>query len=145
MTSLTNLNPAGGHTILGCPGPLLSGGMHLAYGVQSAVAQRHRGRRDRPVRLLRAAMRKALPWATIVVDHFHLLRLANDTLMAVHRPVTRNDRECPAARSIRSGLSGACSPPANGSVTTVRRDVERLRGRRTPRPDSRRWITKNNL
>jgi transposase len=40
-----------------------------------------------------AAVRKALPQATIVVDHFHLVRLANDTLTAVRRRVTWDNRD----------------------------------------------------
>ncbi|MCC5579042.1 transposase [Microtetraspora sp. AC03309] len=36
----------------------------------------------------RTAIRKALPHATIVVDHFHLVRLANQTLTSVRQRVT---------------------------------------------------------
>ncbi|WP_219532641.1 transposase [Nonomuraea guangzhouensis] len=40
----------------------------------------------------RTAVRQALPHATIVVDHFHLIALANKTLTAVRQRVTRQQR-----------------------------------------------------
>ncbi len=59
-----------------------------------------------------AAIRRVLPNATIVVDHFHLVRLANQALTEVRQRVTR-EQLGRRGRKGRPGLgtAGCCSPP----------------------------------
>ena len=94
MTSLTNLDPADGRAILGLtPGRssaavctwLKARSQHWRDGIEVVAID--------PCAAYAAAVRKALPQATIVVDHFHLVRLANDTLTAVRRRVTWDNRD----------------------------------------------------
>jgi transposase len=94
MTSLTNLDPAGGRTILG----LTPGRSSAAVCTWlTACSQQWRDGIEvvaiDPCAAYAAAVRKALPRATVVVDHFHLVRLANDTLTKVRRRVTWDNRD----------------------------------------------------
>ena len=67
--------------------------MHLAYRAQPAVRDGIEVVAIDPCAAYAAAVRKALPRATVVVDHFHLVRLANDTLTSVRRRVTGDNRD----------------------------------------------------
>jgi transposase len=42
--------------------------------------------------IFKSAVRRALPQATLVVDHFHLVQLANQTLTEVRRRITVQQR-----------------------------------------------------
>ncbi|MEJ7698106.1 MAG: transposase [Pyrinomonadaceae bacterium] len=55
-----------------------------------------------------AAIRRLLPQATIVVDHFHLVRLANQMLTEVRQRVAREQ----LGRRGRKARSGVGAPPA---------------------------------
>jgi transposase len=94
MTSLTNLDPAAGRAILG-----LTPGRSSAA-VCTWLQARSQAWRDGievvaidPCAAYAHAVRKVLPHATVVVDHFHLSRLANDTLTKVRRRVTWEHRD----------------------------------------------------
>ncbi|WP_369333481.1 transposase [Streptomyces cahuitamycinicus] len=52
------------------------------------LAQERPARRHRYVVHLRAALRTGLPHATVVVDHFHVVQLANRMLSLVRRRTT---------------------------------------------------------
>jgi transposase len=72
------------------PGPLRGGGHRLAVRAGPGLA------RDQvevvaldPSAPFAAAIRRLLPQATIVVDHFHLVRLANQMLTEVRQRVAR--------------------------------------------------------
>ena len=59
-----------------------------------------------PCAVYRRAVTDALPQARIVADHFHLVRLANETVTAVRQRVTREAlRVCDYLRSSGSGVS----------------------------------------
>jgi hypothetical protein len=59
-----------------------------------------------------------LPNATLVVDHFHLVKLANDAVTKVRRRVIWEQKGRRGARSTRRGLTAAgCSPPGNAYRT----------------------------
>src|SRR5581483_4309265 len=48
-----------------------------------------------------------LPTATLVVDHFHLVKLANHCVTTVRRRVIRSKKAAAAARSTQPGRTGA--------------------------------------
>jgi transposase len=64
-----------------------------------------------------AAIRRLLPHATIVVDHWHLVRLANQ---AVTEGPLANRSVAAAANSTRRRTGGCCSPPVIGCPRTGR-------------------------
>lgn len=82
----------------------------------------------------RAAVERALPHASVVVDHFHLVRLANQTVTEVRQ---RDPRGPPPPRSAHR--PGVGTPPA---VAARRRAAQRALRRlvtvfETRRPDQR--------
>ncbi|MGI8678690.1 MAG: ISL3 family transposase [Jatrophihabitans sp.] len=94
MTSLTNLDTSSARAILG-----LTPGRSSAT-VCTWLAAREQSWRDGievvaidPCAAYAKAVRQALPQATIVVDHFHLDRLANDMVTKVRRRVTWDNRD----------------------------------------------------
>jgi len=94
MTSLTNLDPAAGRVILGLtPG-------RSSQAVCAWLDARTQAWRDGievvaidPCAAYAHAVRTALPRATVVVDHFHLDRLANQMLTKVRRRVSWDNRD----------------------------------------------------
>ena len=74
-----------------------------------------------------SAVRRALPHAVLVVDHFHLVKLANDTLAEVRRKVTTTTR----------GRRGRDGDPEWGIRNLLRRNRENL----TPRAFRKMWNT----
>ena len=94
MTSLTNLDTASGRAILGLtPG-------RSSKSVCTWLDAREEAWREGievvaidPCAAYARAVRQALPHARIVVDHFHLDRLANDMLTKVRRRVTWDNRD----------------------------------------------------
>jgi transposase len=94
MTSLTNLDPAAGRAILG-----LTAGRSSAA-VCTWLDARQQTWRDGievvaidPCAAYANAVCKTLPHAQLVVDHFHLDRLANDMLTKVRRRLTWANRD----------------------------------------------------
>lgn len=94
MTSLTNLDTSSGRAILGLtPG-------RSSKSVCTWLDAREQAWREGievvaidPCAAYARAVRQTLPQATIVVDHFHLDRLANDMLTKVRRRVTWDNRD----------------------------------------------------
>jgi transposase len=74
---------------------------------------------------LRSAVERALPHAVIVVDHFHLVRLANQAVTKVRQRVTRQVL----------GRRGTTRDPARAN----RRRLLRARERLTPEQFTRMW------
>jgi transposase len=69
-----------------------------------------------PCATYRRAISDALPQARIVADHFHLVRLANQTVTAVRQRVTRQTLGRRGRRTTRRGPAAAgCSAAGNGS------------------------------
>lgn len=94
MTSLTNLDTSSGRAILG-----LTPGRSSAA-VCTWLAAREQAWRDGievvaidPCAAYAKAVRPTLPNATLVVDNFHLHRLANEMLTKVRRRVTWDNRD----------------------------------------------------
>jgi transposase len=94
MTSLTNLDPSAGRAILALPPGRSSAA------VCTWLKARDQAWRDGievvaidPCAAYANAVRKALPHAQLVVDHFHLDRLANDMLTKIRRRVTWDNRD----------------------------------------------------
>ena len=93
MTSLTNLDVTAGRVILGLtPG-------RSSKAVCTWLEAREQAWREGievvaidPCAAYAHAVRTTLPHATVVVDHFHLHRLANDMLTTVRRRVTWDNR-----------------------------------------------------
>ena len=94
MTSLTNLDPNSARVILGLtPGRsskavctwLEARSEQWREGIEVVAID--------PCAAYAHAVRKALPHATVVVDHFHLDRLGNDMLTKVRRRVTWDNRD----------------------------------------------------
>jgi len=101
----------------------------------AGLAGRHHPRRDRPVHLIRQAVREALLDAVLVADRFHLIRLANDTVTAVRQRVILEDRHRTALEQ-HSGDSlqrFSTSRPASdsGRVRTAAASQARPSGRCT--------------
>jgi transposase len=94
MTSLTNLDTAAGRAILGLT-PGRSSAAVTAW--LDAREQAWRGGIEvvaiDPCAAYANAVRTALPHAQLVVDHFHLDRLANETVTKVRRRVTVDLRD----------------------------------------------------
>jgi len=95
MTSLTNLGTASGRAILG-----LTPGRSSSKSVCTWLDAREQAWWDgievvaiNPCAAYARAVRQALPHATIVVDHFHLDRLANEMLTKARRRVTWDNRD----------------------------------------------------
>jgi transposase len=78
-----------------------------------------------PCAVYRSAIKRALPDAVIVVDHFHLVRLANQAVTKVRQRVTRQ----------ALGRRGTTRDPAWGK----RRRLLRARERLTPEQFHRMW------
>lgn len=70
--------------------------------------------------IFKSAIRRVLPQATLVVDHFHLVQLANQTLTEVRRRVTVTHRGGAAARATASGncATGSPAPPPGCAAST---------------------------
>ncbi|MGW3956040.1 ISL3 family transposase [Streptomyces sp. NPDC004752] len=67
----------------------------------------------------RAAVRTGLPHSTVVVDHFHVVQLANKMLSMVRRRTTAEcaaDADAPVTRNGKPG--GACCATARTSPTS---------------------------
>ena len=104
--------------------------------------------------IFKSAIRRVLPQATLVVDHFHLVQLANQTLTEVRRRVTVTHR---GRRGRKGNVSGNCAtgspapppgcaaspdPPGPGtgprSAVPVLPPVRRRRPSRTAAPSHNR-------
>ncbi|MEU7983922.1 transposase [Streptosporangium canum] len=73
-----------------------------------------------PAACYRTAIRQALPNAVIVVDHFHLVALANKALTSACRRITASSAGARAGSPIRNEPTGAaCSAAANACQSAV--------------------------
>jgi transposase len=83
-----------------------------------------------PCASYRAAVEQALPQATIVADHFHLVRLANQVVTDMRRRVTWDTHGRRGGRSDRAWAARrAAARPRTSVRQGVRDDVERARRR----------------
>ncbi len=71
-----------------------------------------------PCAVYRSAITRALPHADVVVDHFHLVRFANQAVTKVRQRVTRQVFAVAAPAVIRPGpIAGGCCADASGCRT----------------------------
>ncbi|WNO69353.1 transposase [Streptomyces sp. AM2-3-1] len=70
--------------------------------------------------IFKSAIRRVLPQATLVVDHFHLVQLANQPLTEVRRRVTVTHRGRRGPRATASGncATGSPAPPPGCAAST---------------------------
>src|SRR5690606_38981462 len=71
------------------PGPLRSLCAYLAGGADAAVPGRDRAGGHRPVCPVRVRHPRCPATARIAIDHWHLVRLANDVVTEVRQRITR--------------------------------------------------------
>ncbi len=128
MTSLTNLDTSSPRAILG----LMPG--RSSKSVCTWLDAREQAWREGievvaidPCAAYARAVRQRLPQATIVVDHFHLDRLANDMLTKVRREGHQGQpRSAWPARGARMGQpTPTADRPGTPHPGPVRHDVER--------------------
>ncbi len=120
MTSFVDLDPAHPGGLLGlAPG-------RLGASVRGWLDLRSKQFRDGievvavdPSAPFAAALRDVLPQATLVVDHWHLHRLANLMLTQVRQRVTQQVHGTGAGRATTAGLTGGCSAAARERRTTA--------------------------
>lgn len=87
-----------------------------------------------------AAVRPALPHARIAVDHFHLVKLANDAVTTVRAGSPSRSTAAAAARAIPRGRTGAgCRAPTRNSPSGRSRRCGTASP--TPTPPGSRWPT----
>ncbi len=90
------------------------------------------------------AVRQALPHARVAVDHFHVVKLANQMIDDVRRRTTQALRGRRGRSCDRSGpATGGCSAGRNGSPIPSGEDVHKLDTFDADGDLVAAWITKN--